>query len=261
MKAIKIIDVEVTSDQSPVDIPSKEERELAGFKNSSGSQLITLWQKGQRNMFNEDLSKLRNCATLETYDFQVFGTVYSQTFPEINGVEVSELSYKFATITRPEAGDWTLIFAGQPKDTGAAGTNYGIFGNNTNDNKGYVNQPNLNITQSGGIRVASTSANSQWNILYSMGTALFAQPHLIVVTHSAGKGFTLRVDGVEVATSTIASSLLASTGTEHNIYQGGAASAIFQGKAGEVLLLSDDISKTPERLAKFEAHLKTKYGI
>lgn len=263
MKAIKIIDIEVSSSQPPVAVPSEAERAMAAMTNAAGTQLITFWMKGQQNMFNEDLSKLRNCATLETYDFSVFGSAAVHTFADINGVEVSEIAYKWANnVSRPTAGDWTLVFAGQPKNTGVEGTNYGVFGNNTNDNKGFVNPPNLNITQAGNIRVASSSANSTWLIQYNtLGAALFTQPRLIVVTQSAGKGITLRVDGTEVATNTGANAVLASTGTDHNFLQSGAASAVFQGKLGEILLLSDDVSKTPDRLATIEAGLKAKYGI
>lgn len=264
MKAIKVIDIEISTGEAPVNLPPMSEREIAGLKNSTGTQLITLWHKGQSNMYNEGLSRTRNCATLETYALQAAGVVQGLTFPLINGVEVSEIEGYQAAVTRPEAGDWSLIFAGQPRDTGSPGTNYGIFGHVSSAGKNFINPPNLNVTQSGALRVSRTSENAaaDWLINYdALGSTLFTVPHIVVVTQSVANGLSLRVDGVQVATNVTANAKLPSTGLTHNLFQSGLGSAVFKGKEGEVMLISDDLTKSPSNLAMFEAHLKSKYAI
>lgn len=241
-----------------IELPSMEERELASLLDPNGRNLVEFWFDGASKMFSQSRDKIRNRASFETTNFTAGPTPF--TFSTKAGVEGINVFSSWFNVQRAEAGDWTYAFAGV-LTIPAVGANYGLLGNLTTKALGYVNQPNVRVSQTGLVQVFTTSANTATHISYTADIAvLYGVPVTIVLSQSVEKGLTLFINGIQVATAVTTGAKLPSTGISIDWFRSVAGSAQTKGWVGTSLLLSEDITKSPYQIQVVEAYLSTKKG-
>lgn len=264
---VQNIDASASLTESVV-LPTEDEKKVASLMNTRGGSLVDIWYDGNQVMHSADTTQWRNRASLDKYTYStVSGSIPPRVFSTLNGKPVLDnpggSAGLWTNVSRKEAGDWTICFAGQLTRSETVGSNYSMFGVRTSDDLGYTNQPSFNVTQGNVIRTFSNSTNSATTTFYQSDEAtIYGRPVVFVVSQSTRNGVTVRLNGAQLTRNSSATAKLPSTGTTKlALMAGGAGSAITYGKVGTILLLSEDISDNANQLQIVETYLSNRYGV
>ncbi|MGM8871536.1 hypothetical protein ACS8E3_07595 [Psychrobacter sp. 2Y5] len=246
----------------PVEVTN--ETELANFVDESGRPVITHWYEPDAKFYSADTLLVRNRAAKSIWTRSIFtksGRTYRHDFAKHNAQPVVHVGLT-AVDTPIDLDEYTVFSVLKAADdfveTGIAAA-YGA----AEANDSYNNTPNLSYTYiSGGEwRIHGKHTNKDLQLSYAMLPEDAKKFHLYAITRSQGRGLTLRVDGIEVASTNSASAKSKVTSKKMRLLGFDFESGAWQGSVGNIVICKKDLSLDDYALQAFENYFMSKYDI
>lgn len=252
MKILRVEQFSVADESlKKIEMPTTAEIELAAL-NLDGKPLLQYWFEFGKKLQNEDGSKIRNRSGSDVYNASdVDGFIVVREF---DGDGVMTTRFRSYESLSWGASEYTIFAVLKVGNLGAGYT----FAVGTGDTgAGIVNPPNLNVANTGAVRVFKNGATGL--IASAVVGGIFDRLNLITITQSKSNGCAIRANKINKTTSSVSDAKLAGNAKSLKLLGSQPlASANFNGSIAALILCPKDLTNSVE-LDLIEDYLFEKY--
>jgi hypothetical protein len=248
-----------------IGLPSEADLKVASLLGGDGKPLVKYWFDFSAKYMSPARDSLRNKAQSgapSRLPATNFSGNFSATGPVVtmgNGEGVDTAGVRFVQAYSPGSG-WT-VFAVVNISAGLAEVAFtGIVGYVSQDQQAQ-NLPCVRVHGDGSVRVYGAPYGADFLAKTANDSVSLGELTLITVTHQAGVGVTIRINGEMSVRYQGTEAKRAPTGDEIAVLGSTVASGQFNGVVGEIILSNEGLDNNQYALSAIEEMLMVKYGI